>query len=281
LTLRSVAGLTTAQIAAAFLVPEATMSQRITRAKARLSESGARFAMPDREEWPTRLAAVLHVLYLVFNEGYTATSGPELTTAALTDEAIRLTRDLHRVLPDDGEVTGLLALMLLTEARRAARVAPDGSLVPLAEQDRTRWNTDHIAGGVALITDALSRTALGQYQLQASIAAIHDEAPDAASTDWAQILALYALLESIAPNPMVTLNRAIALAMVRGPKAGLATLDGLDDALVGHHRPLAVRAHLLEMAGDTAAAKVTYLAAARRTTSVPERRYLEGKAHRL
>jgi RNA polymerase sigma factor (sigma-70 family) len=281
LTLRSVAGLTTAQIAAAFLVPEATMSQRITRAKARLRESGAQFAMPGREEWPTRLAAVLHVLYLVFNEGYTATSGPELTTVALTDEAIRLTRDLHRLLPDDGEVTGLLALMLLTEARRATRVASDGSLVPLAAQDRTRWNADHIADGVALITDALSRTALGQYQLQAAIAAIHDEAPDAASTDWVQILALYAMLESIAPNPMVTLNRAVALAMVRGPTAGLATLEGLDDALVGHYRLLAVRAHLLDMDGDTAAAKETYLAAARRTTSVPERRYLEGKAHRL
>jgi RNA polymerase sigma factor (sigma-70 family) len=280
LTLRSVAGLTTVQIAAAFIVPEATMSQRITRAKLRLKEVGAEFSMPSATEWPQRLAAVLHVLYLVFNEGYTSTSGPDLTTAALTDEAIRLTRELHRALPDDGEVAGLLALMLLTEARRGARVAQDGALVPLAEQDRARWDRARIEEGVALVTDALARTELGQYQLQAAIAAIHDEAPDPASTDWAQILALYALLESIAPNPMVTLNRAVALAMVRGPRAGLTLLEHLDAdrALVGHHRLLAVRAHLLEMAGDPAAARDAYLAAARRTTSVPERRYLEAKA---
>ena len=283
LTLRSVAGLTTAQIAAAFLVPEATMSQRITRAKLRLAEVGAHFSMPDADEWPARLAAVLHVLYLVFNEGYTSTSGPDLTRPELTAEAIRLTRQMHRVLPDDGEVTGVLALMLLTEARRTARTAPDGALVPLAEQDRTRWNSEQIAEGVALVSDALTRTRLGPYQLQAAIAAIHDEAADPGSTDWAQILALYALLESMAPNPMVTLNRAIALAEVRGPRAGLRVLEQLDDAraLVGHHRLLAVRAHLLEMDGQVAKAREAYLGAARRTTSGPEKRYLEAKAHNL
>jgi RNA polymerase sigma factor (sigma-70 family) len=283
LTLRSVAGLTTAQIAAAFIVPDATMSQRITRAKLRLAEVGAEFSMPSTAEWPQRLAAVLHVLYLVFNEGYTSTSGPDLTTAALTGEAIRLTRELRRALPDDGEVAGLLALMLLAEARRAARVTPDGALVPLAEQDRARWDRSQIEEGVALVTDALARTRLGQYQLQAAIAAIHDEAPDPVSTDWAQILALYALLESLAPNPMVTLNRAIALAMVRGPRAGLTLLDHLDQdrTLAGHHRLLAVRAHLLEMAGDLVAARETYLAAARRTTSVPEKRYLEARANQI
>ena len=283
LTLRSVAGLTTAQIAAAFLVPEATMSQRITRAKLRLTEVGAHFSMPDTDEWPARLAAVLHVLYLVFNEGYTSTSGPDLTHPELTDEAIRLTREMHRMLPDDGEVTGLLALMLLTEARRTARTAPDGALVPLAEQDRTRWNPEQIAEGVALVSDALTRTRLGPYQLQAAIAAIHDEATDPGSTDWAQILALYELLESLAPNPMVTLNRAIALAEVRGPRAGLRVLAQLDDAraLVGHHRLLAVRAHLLEMDGQVAEAREAYLGAARRATSGPEKRYLETKAHNL
>jgi RNA polymerase sigma factor (sigma-70 family) len=281
LTLRSVGGLSTAAIAAAFLVPEATMSQRITRAKARLSETGARFTMPSAQERPDRLAAVLHVLYLIFNEGYATTSGPTLTSTELTGEAIRLTRDLHRLLPDDGEVIGLLALMLLTEARRPARMAPDGSLIPLVEQDRSRWTRAYVQEGVALISDALTRTVLGPYQLQAAIAAIHDEAADAESTDWAQILALYAMLESIAPNPMVTLNRAVALAMVRGPEAGLATLDGLDTTLIGHHRLHAVRAHLLELAGRTADARDAYLAAGRATTSAPERRYLEGKALRL
>jgi RNA polymerase sigma factor (sigma-70 family) len=281
LTLRSVGGLTTAAIAAAFLVPEATMSQRITRAKARLIETGAQFTMPSAEEWPERLAAVLHVLYLIFNEGYATTSGPALTSTELTDEAIRLTRDLHRMRPDDGEVTGLLALMLLTEARRPARMAADGSLIPLIEQDRSRWITAYVEEGVELVSDALTRTVLGPYQLQAAIAAIHDEAADADSTDWAQILALYAMLESIAPNPMVTLNRAVALAMVRGPEAGLATLDGLDGTLTGHHRLHAVRAHLLELAGRPGDARDAYLAAARATTSAPERRYLEGKASRL
>jgi RNA polymerase sigma factor (sigma-70 family) len=283
LTLRSVGGLTTAQIAAAFLVPEATMAQRISRGKQRLHQAGARFAMPPPEELPQRLAAVLHVLYLIFNEGYAAASGPELTRAELTGEAIRLTRELHRLLPDDGEVTGLLALMLLTEARRPGRTAADGSLIPLAEQDRGTWNQACIDEGVALISDALTRTRLGQYQLQAAIAAVHDEAADAETTDWTQILGLYALLESIAPNPVITLNRAVALAMVRGPDAGLRLLESLDDdeRLARHHRLPAVRAHLFEMAGQAGPARAAYLAAARRTTSAPEKRYLETRAARL
>ncbi len=229
------------------------------------------------------MRVVLHVLYLVFNEGYTATSGPDLQRAELTREAIRLTRDLHRLLPDDGEVTGLLALMLLTDARRPARTRPDGSLVPLADQDRSLWDAASIQEGVALITDTLARARLGPYQLQAAIAAVHAEAPRADDTDWRQILALYELLATVSPNPMVTLNQAVALAMVRGPEAGLdllATLDG-DDRMSGHHRVDAVRAHLQEMAGDIAAARDSYRMAARRTTSVPERRYLEGRAARL
>jgi RNA polymerase sigma factor (sigma-70 family) len=283
LTLRSVGGLTTAQIGAAFLVPEATMAQRISRGKQQLKKAGTTFSMPPPDELPARLAAVLHVLYLIFNEGYATAGGPELTRTELTDEAIRLTRELHRLLPDDGEVAGLLALMLLTEARRPARTAADGSLIPLASQDRSAWNQGYIAEGVVLISDALTRTELGQYQLQAAIAAVHDEAADAQSTDWAQILGLYTLLESMAPNPMVTLNRAIALAMVRGPRAGLellASLDG-DERIARHHRLPAVRAHLLELDGEPDGARDAYLAAARRTTSAPEKRYLEAKAAAL
>ena len=283
LTLRAVGGLSTAQIATAFLVPEATMAQRISRAKASIKAAGARFSLPPAGEREERLRVVLHVLYLVFNEGYTATSGPDLQRAELTREAIRLTQDLHRLLPDDGEVTGLLALMLLTDARRPARTRPDGSLVPLAEQDRSRWDAASIAEGVALITDALSHARLGPYQVQAAIAAVHGEARRAEETDWRQILALYELLATLAPNPMVTLNQAVALAMVRGPQAGLdllATLDA-DGRVAGHHRVDAVRAHLQEMAGDAAAARESYRLAARRTTSVPERRYLEGRAARL
>ena len=276
ITLRAVGGLTTGQIAGAFLVPEATMAQRISRAKQSIRTAGAAFRMPPAEERPERLRSVLHVLYLIFNEGYTATSGPDLQRPDLTREAIRLTRDLHRLLPDEGEVAGLLALMLLTDARRAARTLADGSLVPLAEQDRSRWDAEAIREGVALITATLSRATIGRYQLQAAIAAVHDEAPSAAATDWPQILVLYELLERIGPNPMVTLNHAVALAMVKGPQAGLTMLDTLDadGRLAGHHRLDAVRAHLLEMAGDHAA----YRAAARRTTSLPERRYLEAKA---
>jgi RNA polymerase sigma factor (sigma-70 family) len=283
LTLRAVGGLTTAQIARAFLVPEATMAQRISRAKQTIKAAGARFAMPPPSERAERLRVVLQVLYLVFNEGYAASSGPDLQRADLTAEAIRLARELHRLLPDDGEVAGLLALLLLTDARRPARTGPDGSLVPLAEQDRSRWDAAAIAEGVALVTRTLARAPIGPYQLQAAIAAVHDEAARAEDTDWPQILVLYELLEQVAPGPVVTLNHAVALAMVRGPRAGLellATLDG-DERLAGHHRLDAVRAHLLELAGDTAAAAAHYRAAARATSSLPERRYLESRAARL
>ena len=283
LTLRAVGGLSTVQIAAAFLVPETTMAQRISRAKQTIKAAGARFSLPPEDERPERLRVVLQVLYLVFNEGYAASSGPDLQRAELTTEAIRLARDLRRLLPDDGEVAGLLALMLLTDARRRARTAGDGSLVPLAEQDRTQWDRGSIHEGVALITETLARAPVGPYQLQAAIAAIHDEAPTAADTDWPQILILYELLEALAPNPMVTLNHAVAVAMVDGPQAGLALLASLDsdDRLAGHHRLDAVRAHLLEMAGDRAGARASYRLAARRTSSLPERHYLESRAARL
>ena len=283
LTLRAVGGLTTAQVARAFLVPEATMAQRISRAKQTIKAAGARFAMPPPTERAERLRVVLQVLYLIFNEGYTASSGPDLQRAHLTTEAIRLARELHRLLPGDGEVAGLLALLLLTDARRPARSRPDGSLVPLAEQDRSRWDAAAIAEGVALISSALARAPIGPYQLQAAIAAVHDEAARADDTDWRQILVLYELLAQVAPSPVVTLNHAVALAMVRGPEAGLellATLDG-DGRMAGNHRLEAVRAHLLELAGDTAAARERYRAAARHTTSLPEQRYLEGRAARL
>jgi RNA polymerase sigma factor (sigma-70 family) len=280
LTLRAVGGLTTAQIARAFLVPETTMGQRISRAKQQIKESGIPFRLPPEPERADRLRVVLHALYLIFNEGYTATSGPDLHRSELTGEAIRLAREVHRLLPDDGEVAGLLALMLLTDARRPARTRADGSLVPLAEQDRGRWNQRSIQEGVGLVTDALSGTPVGPYQLQAAIAAVHAEATRAEDTDWRQILVLYDLLERISPNPMVTLNHAVALAMVQGPQAGLellATLDA-DQRLAGHHRLDAVRAHLLELAGDHPAALQSYRVAARRTTSLPEQRYLEDRA---
>lgn len=283
LTLRAVGGLTTAEIARAFLVPEPTMAQRISRAKQRIKSSGARFEMPGAHERHERETAVLHVLYLIFNEGYTATSGEQLHRNELTTEAIRLTREVRRQLPDDGEAAGLLALMLLTDARRAARTTADGALVPLAEQDRSRWNRAYIAEGVALVTEALGTRAVGPYQLQAAIAAVHDEAEHADDTDWPQILALYQLLERLAPNPMVTLNHAVAAAMVHGPHNGLAMLAALDDdtRLAEHHRLDAVRGHLWEMAGDLDAAKSAYQRAARRTTSMPERDYLESRARRL
>jgi predicted RNA polymerase sigma factor len=282
LTLRAVGGLSTAEIARAFLVPEATIAQRISRAKQRIRSSGLPFALPAPHEREDRLRVVLHVLYLIFNEGYTATSGPDLQRPELSAEAIRLTRELARLLPDDGEVAGLLALMLLTDARRPARTRPDGSLVPLAEQDRSRWSTELLDEGVALVTDALSRTPPGPYQLQAAIAAVHSEAARAEDTDWAQILALYELLERLSPNPMVTLNRSVAVAMVHGPEAGLELLATLgDDGIADHHRLHAVRAHLLELTGDRAAARDEYLAAARRTTSLPEQRYLEARAGRV
>jgi RNA polymerase sigma factor (sigma-70 family) len=283
LTLRAVGGLTTAQIANAFLVPEATMAQRISRAKQRIKATGIPFEMPPEPEHADRLRVVLHVLYLVFNEGYTATSGPHLHRPELTAEAIRLTRIVHELLPDDGEVTGLLALMLLTDARRPARTRRDGSLVPLEEQDRSQWDRHTIREGVALITDSLTRAPIGPYQLQAAIAAVHDEAATAEDTDWRQVLGLYDLLDSLAPNPMVTLNRAVAVAMVRGPRAALELLDTLngDERMASHYRLAAVRAHVLEMAGDRDAALSGYRTAARRTTSIPERRYLESRAARL
>ncbi|MEU9824650.1 RNA polymerase sigma factor [Micromonospora chersina] len=283
LTLRAVGGLSTAEIARAYLVPEATMSQRIRRAKQRIEAAGARFDMPSAADRDGRLRAVLHVLYLVFNEGYTASSGAELHRAELTREAIRLARELRRLLPDDGEVAGLLALMLLTDAHRAARTGPGGELVPLTEQDRTRWDRAGIAEGVTLVTEALTWSAPGPYQVQAAIAAVHAEAPTAADTDWRQIVALYRLLARLAPNPMVTLNQAAAVAMVDGPRAGLALLEPLDadERTAGHHRLAAVRAHLLELAGDRDDARTAYLAAARATTSLPERHYLEVRAARL
>jgi RNA polymerase sigma factor (sigma-70 family) len=280
LTLRAVGGLTTAEIARAFLVPEATVAQRISRAKRTIEEHGARFPAPDERSLAERLPSVLKVLYLIFNEGYTASAGTSLQRVDLASEAIRLTRRLHAQLPDDGEVAGLLALMLLTDARRLARTGPDGALIPLADQDRTRWDATKIAEGVALITDALARSPIGPYQLQAAIAAIHDEASDVEHTDWRQILALYELLETLAPGPMVTLNRLVAVAMVHGPHAGLRELANVeaDPALAGHHRLAAVRAHLLDFAGDRAAAHDAYALAARRTLSLPEKRYLEARA---
>lgn len=281
LTLRAVGGLTTAEIASAFLVPEATMAQRISRAKQRIKASGVPFAMPDGSERAERLGAVLHVLYLIFNEGYTSSSGHSLHRTDLSHESIRLTRAVHEILPDDAEVTGLLALMLLTDARRPARTGPDGELIPLDEQVRGLWNRDAIAEGIALVTDALPRGAVGPYQVQAAIAALHDEAPTVGDTDWPQILGLYGLLERMSDNPMVTLNHAIARAMVEGPAAGLQMLDVLEPRLPGHHRLHAVRAHLLEMCGDRGGAIAEYRAAARKTASVPEQRYLLTRAARL
>ena len=283
LTLRAVGGLTTAEIANAFLVPEATMAQRISRAKHRIEASGAPFRMPAEGEWGERLGDVLQVLYLIFNEGYASSVGPELQRSELAGEAIRLTRAVHELLPDDGEVAGLLALMLLTDARRGARTGPGGELIPLAEQDRGLWDREAIAEGVALITQTLSKGSIGPYQLQAAIAAVHDEAAQAEDTDWPQILALYGLLESMTDNPMVKLNHAIAAAMVHGPSVGLKLLDALDadGRLVGHHRLDAVRAHLLEMAGDREAAIERYSAAANLTASIPEQRYLAMRAAQL
>ncbi|TDC65489.1 RNA polymerase sigma factor [Actinomadura sp. GC306] len=283
LTLRAAGGLTTAEVARAFLVPEATMAQRIARAKQRIRAAGGRFAMPPAGERDARVRAVLRVLYLVFNEGYTAGSGPELHRAELTGEAIRLARELHGLLPRDGEAAGLLALMLLTDARRPARTAADGSLVPLAEQDRRLWDRAAIAEGTALVTRALARARLGPYQAQAAIAAVHAEAARAEDTDWPQIVALYELLERLDPGPVVRLNRAVAVAMAQGPRAGLELLGPLagDARMARHHRLHAVRAHLLEMAGDGAGALAEFRAAARLTTSVPERRYLRGRAARL
>ena len=283
LTLRAVGGLSTAEIANAFLVPEATMAQRISRAKQTIKSSGIPFALPDEAERTQRLAAVLHVLYLVFNEGYTSSTGPDLHRMELSNEAIRLTRAVQALLPHDGEVAGLLALMLLTDARRPARTGAQGELVPLEEQDRSLWDRDAISEGIALVTATLSKGSIGSYQLQAAIAAVHDEAARAEDTDWPQILALYSLLLRMSDNPMVALNHAIATAMVWGPLAGLELLDALDadGRLAGHHRLDAVRAHFLELTGDSEAAIAHYLAAAGRTASAPERDYLATKAARL
>ena len=283
LTLRAVGGLTTAEIARAFLVPEATMTRRITRAKQSIAASGTPFALPAAAERAERLAAVLHVLYLIFNEGYAATAGTDLYRRELSAEAIRLTRMVHRILPADGEVAGLLALMLLTDARRPARTDAAGDLVPMAEQDRSVWDTGLIAEGVALVSEALPRGKPGPYQLQAAIAAVHDEAPSAAETDWPQISALYGVLLGISDNPVVALNHAVAVAMAQTPAAGLALLDDLrdDTRLAADHRLPAVEAHLLEMAGDTAAARSAYELAASRAQTLPQQRYLNSRAARL
>ena len=283
LTLRAVGGLTTAEIAHAFLVPEATMAQRISRAKQLIKKAGARFHMPTDSERDERLEAVLHVLYLVFNEGYASSAGSSLQRVDLSTEAIRLARAVNHLLADDAEVAGLLALMLLTDARRLARSSADGELIPLDEQDRSLWDRAAIDEGVALVSRTLSRGSIGAYQLQAAIAAVHDEAPRPEDTDWPQILALYGLLERMSDNPMVTLNRAIAAAMVHGPKAGLALLEPLDTdpRLANHHRLAAVRAHLYERADDHETAILHYRAAAMRTSSLPERNYLMMKAARL
>jgi RNA polymerase sigma factor (sigma-70 family) len=278
LTLRAVGGLTTTEIARAFLVPEATMTRRITRAKRTIKESGEPFRMPSARSRAERLTAVLHVLYLIFNEGYTATAGPTLYRTELAAEAIRLARLVHRLLPDDPEVTGLLALMLLTDARRPARTGPDGALIPMAEQDRSRWDAGLIAEGIALVSEALPRGPTGPYQLQAAIAAVHDEATAAADTDWPQIVALYEVLLRITDNPVVALNHAVAVAMRDGPAAGLELVGRLGGALDQDHRLHAVRGHLLDMAGDHEGARSAYEAAAARTMSLQQKRYLHRRA---
>lgn len=283
LTLRAVGGLTTSQIASAFLVPESTMAQRISRAKQSIRDSGIPFQLPDEREREERLRSVLHVLYLIFNEGYTSSGGSELQRPDLATEAIRLARLVQARRPDDAEVAGLLALMLLTDARRAARTTPAGEPVPLAEQDRARWDASQIREGTALLASTLPKGAVGPYQLQAAIAAVHDEAASAAATDWPQILALYELLKRMADNPMVALNHAVATAMVHGPRKGLALLEVLDadERMTERHRLESVRAHLLEMAGEREAAIEHYRLAASRAMSVPERTYLMRQAARL
>jgi RNA polymerase sigma factor (sigma-70 family) len=283
LTLRAVGGLTTAEIANAFFVPEATMAQRISRAKQTIKQSGIPFQLPTSAERGERLRSVLHVLYLIFNEGYTASSGSQLRRADLSQEAIRLTRFVRNLHPDDAEVAGLLALMILTDARRQARTGPNEELIPLAQQNRALWNREQIAEGVALLSAALPKGSVGPYQLQAAIAAVHDEALRAEDTDWPQILALYELLKRMSENPMVILNHAIAAAMVYGPRKGLELLDSLNEnpKMAEHHRMDSVRAHLLEMAGDRIAAARSYRAAAAKTSNFPERNYLLMQAARL
>jgi RNA polymerase sigma factor (sigma-70 family) len=281
LTLRAIGGLSTAEIARAFLVSETTMAQRIARAKQRIKASGVALQPPRPEDLPARLRAVLRVLYLMFNEGYTSSSGRELYRADLSREAIRLTRLARGLLPEASEVAALLALMLLIDARRPARIDASGELIPLATQDRCLWDRVQIAEGVALINGAIRKPPIGEYHIQASIAAIHDQAHRAEDTDWTQILALYSLLEQMTGNPVVALNRAVAVAMVDGPHEGLAVVDSVSEQLRGHYRVDAVRAHLLELAGDTQAAQAHYRAAASRTTNLPEQRYLTTQAARL
>ena len=283
LTLRAVGGLTTAEIAHAFLVPEATMAQRISRAKQTIKNSGIPFQLPTSEERAERLRAVLHVLYLIFNEGYTSSAGPDLRRGDLSNEAMRLTRIVHELQPDDTEVAGLLALMLLTDARRRARTSAGGDLIALTQQDRALWDQHQIAEGIALISATLPKGSVGPYQLQAAIAAVHDEAAGAEDTDWPQILALYELLRRMSDNPMVMLNHAVAAAMVHGATSGLELLDALkaDTRLADHHRLDAVRAHLLELAGDRDGAVTHYRAAAGKTGNLPERNYLLTQAARL
>jgi len=283
LTLRAVGGLTTAEIARAFLVPDATMAQRISRAKLTIKAAGASFSLPTDSERPERLRSVLHVLYLMFNEGYTSSSGTTLQRTDLSNEAIRLTRSLRAAAPNDAEVSGLLALMLLTDARRAARTGSVGELIPLDEQDRTLWDRETIAAGAALVSEALPMGAVGSYQLQAAIARVHSEAPSTDETDWRQIVLLYDLLMRLSDNPVVALNRAVAVAMVEGPERGLELLASLEHEarLQGSHRLEAVRGHLLERAGDRQRAVTHFLLAAEATSSEPERNYLRLKAARL
>jgi RNA polymerase sigma factor (sigma-70 family) len=282
LTLRAVGGLTTAEIARAFLVPEATMAQRISRAKQTLQASGTGFEMPA-DEVPARTGSIVHVLYLMFSEGYAASSGQEIVRTDLSGEALRLARLLRRLVPADPEVAGLLALMLLTDARRAARTGPAGEIVPLDEQDRRLWDRAAIAEGIEVVSAALAEGRVGPYQLQAAVAAVHDEAASAADTDWPQIRALYDVLLGLADNPMVALNQAVAVAMVEGPAVGLARLDELarDARIAGHYRLDAARAHLLEWAGDRPRAVAGYRRAASATASLAERNYLLFKAAAL
>jgi RNA polymerase sigma factor (sigma-70 family) len=283
LTLRAVGGLTTMEIANAFLVPESTMAQRISRAKQKVKAAGARFEMPGDNERAERLALVLKVIYLIFNEGYTSSTGDVLTRADLAREAIRLGRVVHAMLPGDSEAAGLLALMLLTDARRAARTDPNGELIPLDEQNRALWNHAEIAEGAAIISASFSRGPIGPYQIQAAIASLHGEAACVNDTDWPQIALLYRAMMAIEDNPMVALNHAIAAAMVHGPAHGLELLKSLDDddRIGGHYRLDAVRGHLFERAGDRASAIEAYLSAAAKTTNTPERNYLLMKAAKL
>ena len=280
LTLRAVSGLTTDEIARAFLVPVDTMTRRITRAKQSVKDSGVPFHLPPQPELDERLGVVLHVLYLIFNEGYASTQGEALYRTDLSAEAIRLTRVVYRLLPDDGEVRALLALMLLTDARRPARSGPGGELIPMADQDRRQWDHEYISEGLALLQGPVPGGVIGPYRIQAAIAAVHDEAPSSAATDWPRIVALYELLMRTNTSPMVALNHTVAVAMARGPAAGLELLCRLGDdrTLSADHRFHSVRAHLLEMSGDLDGARDAYEAAAQRATNLAQQRYLRSRA---